>query len=732
MSSLHALVERILSWLVTLLVALAGGMAGTPPAPPAPPTPRDLGGSGTPGIPTTRECDGACSAQVLSQSRVITIVQQAIDELRAQQVASATIAVVDRVGNPLAVYEFGAPAQQLVIGRDPSSALFPGQGLEGARTFADPRIDLSRAQAALSKAGTAAYLSTQGAAFTTRSLSQLIQENFPPGAITEPSGPLFGVQFSQLPCSDIARTAAFDVGTFSSQRAGPKRLPLGLSADPGGVPLYISGDIVGGIGVEIDGVYGVDSSTTGDTPELEELIALAAQRSFQPNPERRADRLTIRGRSLRYANTVQFRSAARDALLDAGPEGARAIDVPGFFQASGGIRSGARLGTSDSGLLLAANYLGVDLTELGGVRLPVRSDGTFYLGATVFAPELLAPDAIPVGGGVSNPRTSIAPTPANGGLTAVEAGTFVVSALQVAGRARAQLRRGLGGSADAPVQASAVVVDLAGNVLAWAESPDAPTFAADVAVQKARTSAFFSRGPLDGQGNGDPVLFTSAADDLLASLSFAVGFDPISSFSSLSAGAYVFDLRSRLGDPHALADGRAFSSRALGSFSRPTLPDGAPDQPEGPFSVAAPLFSPFNTGLQLDLVIDRLLTTLQVDPFGSGCTSTALLETRGGIQTHAGGFPIFKDGRLVGAIGVAGDGDQQDDLVAFLGIEEAGIALGGSGVGGPGELGNAPGERRADLLAIPLVGGGRTFPEYVSCPASPFLESSSQGVCLTR
>ena len=43
---------------------------------------------------------------------------------------------------------------------------------------------------------------------------------------------------------------------------GPKRSPLGLSADPGGLPLYKNGRLVGGIGVIADAVYGLDLDIT--------------------------------------------------------------------------------------------------------------------------------------------------------------------------------------------------------------------------------------------------------------------------------------------------------------------------------------------------------------------------------------------------------------------------------------------------------------------------------------
>jgi hypothetical protein len=38
-----------------------------------------------------------------------------------------------------------------------------------------------------------------------------------------------------------------------------------------------------------------------------------------------------------------------------------------------------------------------------------------------------------------------------------------------------------------------------------------------------------------------------------------------------------------------------------------------------------------------------------------------------GIQIFAGSVPLYKNGQLVGAIGVSGDGIDQDDLMAVAG-----------------------------------------------------------------
>src|SRR4029450_1606452 len=89
--------------------------------------------------------------------------------------------------------------------------------------------------AAIPKAITGAYLSSEGNAFSSRTASQIVQEHFNPREQFQPAGPLLGVQFSQLACPDLMPSSA---GVGPS--AGPQRSPLGLSADPGGFPLYKS------------------------------------------------------------------------------------------------------------------------------------------------------------------------------------------------------------------------------------------------------------------------------------------------------------------------------------------------------------------------------------------------------------------------------------------------------------------------------------------------------------
>ncbi|NIS32252.1 MAG: heme-binding protein, partial [Actinobacteria bacterium] len=61
-----------------------------------------------------------------------------------------------------------------------------------------------------------------------------------------------------------------------------------FAADPGGLPLYDDGTVVGGIGVEFDGDYTVDRDISDDDDDAEEAIAGFGARSFGAPTNRRA------------------------------------------------------------------------------------------------------------------------------------------------------------------------------------------------------------------------------------------------------------------------------------------------------------------------------------------------------------------------------------------------------------------------------------------------------------
>lgn len=501
--------------------------------------PDDPNAAPTPGSIVPLDPPSSATTTNLTSTDVQTILQQAASAA-ASLGKAVTIVITDREGNILGRFAMpGAPATTTI--RSVGTA---GQGLESTNA---PAIE-----AATAKAATAAFFSTTGNAFSTRTAGFIIQEHFPPGISFRAGGPLYGVQFSSLPCGDIKLTSA----------------RLGLSGDPGGLPIYKNGLAAGGIGVEGDGVYTVDRDPTDNDQPFEELIAASGIRGFEAPAGIRGDTILVDGIRLPFSNITNAPAPTTTASI------------------AGSIINPAPPSEFTPQII-------------GGVAGEVSSRFFPFIAGT---------------------------TPSSNALTAAEVLTIISHAAQQANITRAAIRQPLGSNARVTI----AVVDTAGVVLGVFRQQDAPVFGYDVAVQKARTAAFFSSA--------------NAATALRAA-----GF-----------GAYV---------DRAVADGLqfngsfAFSDRAIGFLHRPFFPDGIDNSAAGPFSTSIGSWSPFNVGLQLDLVRTNFLAALS-GPV-AGCTSIPALAN--GIQIFAGSVPLYKNGVLVGAIGVSGDGIDQDDLIAAAG-----------------------------------------------------------------
>lgn len=476
-----------------------------------------------------------------------------VQQLLAQAVSAAaalnrpvTVAVVDREANVLGVFKMtGAPANTVIRGGGTS-----GRGLEG--------LSVPSTLAAISKAGTAALFSTKGNAFTTRTASFIIQEHIPPGVDNRPGGPLYGVQFSSLPCSDIKKPG----------------LPLGLSADPGSMPIYRNGVAIGGIGIEGDGLYTLDKDPADFDQPFEEAIAVSAVRGFETPQLIRGDNILVDGVRLPFVNVMEPLAPAT-------------------------ISFGSLPGAIDP-------------------LYPVRPAQ-----ASSFAPAIV--------GGISGEIDArffpFINSPASS-LSSTDVNNIISHAAQQANITRAAIRQHLGSNA----RVSIAVVDTDGRVLGLFRTTDAPVFGFDVSVQKARGAMFFSKA------NAGTALR-------------AAGF-----------GSYV---DRAVADGVALNGTIAHTTRSLGFLHRPLFPDGINSTPPGPFSTGFPEWSIFNVGLQLDLIQANLLATLG----GMNVPCTAIPELANGTQIFAGSVPLYKNGVLVGAIGISGDGIDQDDIIAAAGAQ---------------------------------------------------------------
>ncbi len=515
----------------------------------------------------------AAAAQNLTTTDVTRAIAAAAREANARG-KPAVIAVVDRVGNVLGVFRMtNAPARVAVRSR---TGIAAGNGLENVQDVfaaapfflaASPSAELS----AIAKAITGAYLSSGGNAFTTRTASQIIQEHFNPGEADSPSGPLFGVQFTQLPCSDLSVrffTNAAVTGLVSAT-AGPKRSPLGLSADPGGMPLYKHGRVVGGIGVEADGLYTIDRSVGDFDNDVDEIIAIAGQSLFPHPIDIQANRIFVEGKSLRFADVNTSSLLTNPATATALPGNGAIIAVFGYATAA--IIAGQTFGSDASGFRREPAIFAAT-----GRRVFVLTDGSNT-------------NRFP-------PIDSTTPSTGNGGLTANEVTTIMVNALKIAFTSRAQIRRPL----DSHVHVTVSVTDADGNILGIARTNDGPIFGTDTSLQKARTAAFFS------SPTAAAYLTTYDFGAITGTLADVFGIVPTGqNLTGVVLADFLTAVR-RFIAPDALANGIAFADRSGGNLSRPFYPDGLDKANNGPFSKPIRVWSPFNTGLQLDAVIDNI------------------------------------------------------------------------------------------------------------------------------
>lgn len=671
--------------------------------------------------------------EALTSADVQQIIAQAVNEANAQG-APASIAIVDRVGNVLAVFQMtGAEPNLRAIAEVPRTidqGPIKGTVLVGAAGSGLDGLNVpgGAAVGAIAKAVTGAYLSSSGNAFTTRTASQIVQENFNPEETLQAGGPLFGVQFSQLPCSDLSTRFESDngVGTVVGSMVGPRRSPLGLAADPGGLPIYKNGAVVGGIGVIADGIYGLDLSIVdrdSDAEMQDELIALAGITGFEAPRSIRAFNITVEGNTLRYTDTTDDRDRLRadpatapafSAIL--GAQGAL-LDVNGYFDTPTGTAADVLAGTAYGDP--ASGYM--PATDLPGGS-PFQNPNAFVLvdgaGAPRFSPKA-ANDA--PGGSAAN------------ALTQQEVVRLIDEALGVALAGRAQIRQPL----NSRIQVTVSVVDTNGEILGVARTPDGPIFGTDVSLQKARTAMFFSSATSGDELNGVPGATVQVPDPFGGPIQNAV-VPPLSDYVT-AARAFVA--------PDALTGQVAFSDRGNGNLSRPFFPDGVQRQqngflnPNGPFSRpfnspdTTQNWSPFSTGLQFDLIAGNVLThVFFILGLGTdtavGCTGLPARDAMAfprpalanGAQIFAGSVPIYRNGILIGGIGVSGDGIDQDDMISSLGLRRAGLFEGNG-------LGHAPPAIRSDT--VQPIGGAGSRLRYVSCPFRPFIESDIQNACET-
>ncbi len=494
------------------------------------------------------------SAQVLTAADVTTILQQAAKAATANNDKCA-VAISDREGYILGVYfPFGTLPPPVAGG-----------------------INLAEINA-IDKAGTAAYLSSGGEAFTSRTAGYIIQPHFPPGISNTAPGPLTGVGLSSLPFSDINHFR-----NPTSPTAGIAN--TSLSGNPGGIPLYKNGVLVGGVGVDSNATLSALVYVSGSS--IDENVAMAASNGYGAPGSIQATNVLINGFRLPY-------SSAKGASL-----GTIAL-VPGNFDPAFPI-------TASTGLPFNPVTNSPFPTLAGTVRNQIQGSA---LGAV------------------------------NGKARLSQA---EVSLILKQGAQRAAITRGaIRNPAGTPAEVFIVVVDyynpavpagatpgdntspatLVPEVLGSFRTPDATIFSYDVAAQKARTALFFSNNTM------------------------------------------------------------ALSSRTVGFLAQGTYPPGIDGTAPGPYgppiygtsnasflaTPGVPFFTDPADGYGYQILYTLSQTALAganpIAPPVISATASPDAYLPNGITVFPGGFPLYRNGQLIGAVGVSGDGVDQDDLIA--------------------------------------------------------------------
>jgi len=471
----------------------------------------------------------------LSAADVQTIIGQAVT--RAVSISpNSVIAVTDREGYVLGVWN--------VHGGEPTV----------------PQI-----ATAVSKAGTAAFLSSNQNAFTSRTAGFIIQQHFPPGITNTAPGPLVGVGLSNLFFSDInkfKKTSIPPPGSIPLFNATPgiAIVPVpGTSLDgaPGGVPLYKNGQLVGGVGVTGDGTPPPIPGFRDENPlifvdgyDRDEDVALAGQHGFQPSSSITADNVYINGLALPYvesstqvSNVVLSGNASAAYPIQAAP-----MAFPYPVETFGGLQ--------------------------GEVRQPITSD--------------------PLPGTINGQAR----------LNETEVRSIINYAADRARTTRAGIRLPIG----IHMEVFITVVNnpnqsgFAPTVLGTFRTGEATMFSWDVAVQKARTALYYSNRDLLGLGGNI-----------------------------------------------------AMSTRTVGFLAQSHYPPGIDADNAGPFFGQQEMFTCLSG------------TLANVSPI-SGCSPDRNLPN--GITIFPGGFPLYRNGVLIGAIGISGDGVDQDDIVGASGTHD--------------------------------------------------------------
>ncbi len=441
----------------------------------------------------------------------------------------------------------------------------------------------------------------------------------------------------------------------------------GFGVLPGGVPLYkqLAGgavNLVGAIGVFFPGDDGFATHEQGFVPGIGQS---ESERTNAPKVLE-AEYMALVASA---GNGIAGRSAFRRNIKDLN---AKLPSLPNFVALNGRIdlvgitleifgptptRKQRAPGINQL-LKLARKNIGAAATS--GSDVPVTPGGVLHV-AGLAVPEgwLVAPHDSPV----------------PGGLTAAEVETMIVNGIAQAENTRSAIRLNKKFLPGAPTEMVFTVSDTSGNLLGLFRMPDGAVEAFDVAVAKARNTAYYSDPtalqPIDRVDFNEDGSFDQG--DSLPLGTAVTG----RTFRFLSAPRYPTGVelpkkRIELAPETPICEQSAQLCNLIGPFNGLRMPGINPYTAENigdplpidvyasPTSRSANLFDAFVPSRNF-----RDPGDADVVIFGTGVSQP--LANQNGVVFFPGGTPIYRregDGVVfLGGLGVTGDGKDQDDVV---------------------------------------------------------------------
>ncbi len=647
--------------------------------------------------------DPADDPKLLTKEDVCALLRRAA---AASSSEDAIIAVVDRGGKILGVrLEASALA---TFGGDPAKLSFAIDG-------------------AVAKARTAAFFSSAGAPLTSRTIRFISQStiterevastpnvldplsplrgpgfvapigpggHFPPDVANTPPVDLFGIEHQSRDsmlhpgfdgvkgtADDVAVTTRFDIdpaflaalpGGMPGEKISlefpesygwqsgtfPLAQSRGIATLPGGVPLYKYGPdgaphLIGGIGVFFPGPDGYASFEQGFVADVGQTTAARLN----------ADRVL-------EAEWIAFAAAGGTDVVLSGEGPVTGITLAPFANARIDL-VGITLEVFGPHPTREHLMTGVErLKAVGAAKGP----GSPTSGSNVdvlAGVEFLSGASVPEGWLVEPHASAVDPL-----LTAADVKRIIDQGIAEAERVRAAIRLTFPdlrpGARTSMVLA---VADTSGEVLGLFRMPDATIFSIDVAVAKARNTAYYAKG----------AVAADLIDDVDANR------DGVPDGVGLSGDGVPDDVDGD-GVPDSFA--KAFTNRTFRFLALPRFASGTP---AGTFPGA---FSSLLAAGIHPLTAENLGPPLPAATYASPTTPVLIfdafqvsrnfrdpstpLKRQNGVVFFPGSSALYVGGTLVGGFGVSGDGVDQDDVVTAAGF--AGY--------------DAPFDLRADLIHV--------------------------------